>query len=296
MGRRNMPFVPDETDLRIISLLQEDGRMSNVDLARTLVMAEGTVRKRVDRLISERVIRVVVLPNPATVGCPLLAVIMLCVDLAHIERVGQMLKETPEVRWVAHATGKYDLILEAAFASDEQLLHFLTGQLAGIPGIQSTTTAHVLRTVKSLADWRLPQLPPPTILVVDDDADYVEMTRTVLETAGYRVLSAANGSQALSLMRREHPALVIMDVMMDGLLDGLNASRAIRLDQNLQRIPIIMISSITRSEYADMFPASESIPIDVFLAKPVNPTRLLEEIQRLIKLSSRSSVLFQKEE
>ena len=39
-----MPFVPDETDLRIVRLLQEDGRMSNVDLARTLVMAEGTVR------------------------------------------------------------------------------------------------------------------------------------------------------------------------------------------------------------------------------------------------------------
>jgi Lrp/AsnC family transcriptional regulator for asnA, asnC and gidA len=280
-----MTFAPDETDLRIISLLQEDGRMSNVDLARTLMMAEGTVRKRVDRLISERVIRVVALPNPAAVGCPLLAVIMLCVDLAHVESVAQTLKEMPEVRWVAHATGKYDLILEAAFASDEQLRQFLTGSLAGVAGAQGATTAHVLRTVKSLADWRIPQLPSPTILVVDDDADYVEMTRTVLETAGYHVLSAANGSQALSLMRREHPALVIMDVMMDGLLDGLDASRAIRMDQNLKRIPIIMISSITRSEYADMFPTQESIPIDAFISKPVNPTRLLEEIERLIKSS-----------
>lgn len=184
-----MTFAPDETDLRIISLLQEDGRMSNVDLARTLMMAEGTVRKRVDRLISERVIRVVALPNPAVVGCPLLAVIMLCVDLAHIESAAQVLKEMPEIRWVAHATGKYDLILEAAFASDEHLRQFLTGSLAGIAGAQGATTAHVLRTVKSLADWRIPQLPSPTILVVDDDADYVEMTRTVLETAGYHVLT-----------------------------------------------------------------------------------------------------------
>lgn len=86
-------------------------------------------------------------------------------------------------------------------------------------------------------------------------------------------------------MRREHPALVIMDVMMDGLLDGLDASRVIRMDQNLKRIPIIMISSITRSEYADMLPTHESIPIDAFISKPVNPTRLLEEIERLIKSS-----------
>lgn len=116
---------------------------------------------------------------------------------------------------------------------------------------------------------------------MDDDPDFVEMTRTVLESKGYRVLSAASGNEALALMRRQHPSLVILDVMMEGLLDGLDASRAMRLDANLQRIPIIMVSSIASSEYAGMFPTDEYLPADTFLSKPVNPARLLEEVERL---------------
>ncbi len=276
-----MSVALDETDLRIVRLLQSDGRMSNVDIARALGMSEATVRKRVDRLISEKAVRVVALPDMAAVGYPVATVITLCVDLAQVAAISRALAALPEVRWVAHATGQYDLVLEAAFSSDEQLLRFLTVQLAGIPGIRSTSTAHVLRLTKSVADWRLPSLPPPTVLIVDDDPDFVEMTRTVLEAAGYRALSAASGNEALACMRREHPAVVILDVMMEGLLDGLDASRAMRLDQNLQRIPIIMVSSITSSEYAGMFPTDEYIPVDTFLSKPVNPARLLEEVQRL---------------
>jgi Lrp/AsnC family transcriptional regulator for asnA, asnC and gidA len=278
-----MPTALDETDLRIIRLLQTDGRMSNVDVARALGMSEATVRKRVDRLIADRVVRVAALPDLAAVGCPLVVLITLRVDLAQIDAIGKALAEAPEVRWVLHATGEYDLALEAAFASDEELLQFLTRRLAGLPGIRSVSTAHVLRTLKSVAEWHLPSVPPPTILIVDDDPDFVAMTRAVLESAGYRVLSAASGNEALAVMRRQHPSLVILDVMMDGLLDGLDASRAMRLDANLQRVPIIMVSSIGSSEYAGMFPTDEYIPVDVFLSKPVEPARLLEEVARLTR-------------
>ena len=280
-----MPYALDETDLRIIRLLQSDGRMSNVDVARALSMSEATVRKRVDRLLSERVIRVVALPDLAVVGYPVLTLITLKVDLAQVDSVSKALAALPEVRWVSYATGEYDLALEAAFSSDEELVSFLTEQLAAVPGILSASTAHVLRTTKTVADWRLPSAPPPTILIVDDDPDFVEMTRAVLETAGYRVLEAASGNEALACMRRQHPSLVILDVMMEGLLDGLDASRAMRLDESLRRIPIIMVSSITSSEYAGMFPTDEYLPIDVFLSKPVNPARLLEEVRRLADTS-----------
>ncbi|MDI7276832.1 MAG: response regulator [Anaerolineae bacterium] len=276
-----MPTALDETDLRIIRLLQTDGRMSNVDIARTLGMSEATVRKRVDRLIAEKAVRVVALPDLGAIGCTLVVLITLRVDLSQIESIARALADLPEVRWVSHATGEYDLAVEAAFGSDEQLLQFLTTQLAAIPGIRNVSTAHVLRTIKSLADWRLPSAPPPTILIVDDDPDFVAMTRTVLESAGYRVLSAASGNEALAVMRRQHPSLVVLDVMMEGLLDGLDASRAMRLDANLQRVPIVMVSSISSSEYAGMFPTDEYIPVDVFLSKPVNPARLLEEVARL---------------
>lgn len=278
-----MSFALDETDLRIIRLLQSDGRMTNMDVARALGMSEATVRKRVDRLISEKVIRVVALPDLAAVGYPLVVVVTLRVELGRVEQVGRAVAALPQVRWVSCTTGSFDLILEAAFQSDEELWRFLTAELAAIPGIQAATTAHVLRNLKSPAGWQLPSAPAPTILIVDDDPDFVEVTRTVLESKGYRVLSAASGNEALALMRRQHPSLVILDVMMEGLLDGLDASRAMRLDANLQRIPIIMVSSIASSEYAGMFPTDEYIPVDTFLSKPVDPARLLEEVQRLTK-------------
>lgn len=280
-----MAYALDETDLRVVRLLQSDGRMSNVDIARALGMSEATVRKRVDRLLTEKVIRVVALPDLAAVGYPVVTLITLKVDLAQVEPVSRALADLPEVRWVSYATGEYDLALETVFASDEELVSFLTGQLAAIPGILSASTAHVLRTAKTVADWRLPSAPPPTILIVDDDPDFVEMTRAVLETEGYRVITAASGNEALACMRRQHPSLVVLDVMMEGLLDGLDASRAMRLDQSLQRIPIIMVSSITSSEYAGMFPTDEYLPIDVFLSKPVNPARLLQEVERLTDTS-----------
>jgi Lrp/AsnC family transcriptional regulator for asnA, asnC and gidA len=280
-----MSYALDDTDLRIIRLLQSDGRMSNVDVARALGISEATVRKRVDRLLTEKVIRVVAVPDLPAVGYPVVTLITLRVDLAQVESVSRALADLPEVRWVSYATGEYDLALEAAFSSDEELVSFLTEQLAAIAGILSASTAHVLRTTKTAADWRLPSAPPPTILIVDDDPDFVEMTRTVLETEGYRVLDAASGNEALACMRRWHPSLVILDVMMEGLLDGLDASRAIRLDQSLQRIPIIMVSSIASSDYAGMFPTDEYLPVDVFLSKPVNPARLLEEVKRLTDTS-----------
>lgn len=276
-----MPLALDETDLRIIRLLQDDGRMSNVDVARALSMSEATVRKRVDRLLSEKVIRVVALPDLAAVGYPLVALLTLQVDLAKVEAVSRALAALPEVRWVSYATGEYDLVVEAVFPSDERLWRFLTEQVAAIAGIRSLSTSHVLRTTKTVADWHLPSAPPPTVLIVDDDPDFVEMTRAVLEGAGYGVVSAASGNEALACMRRQHPSLVILDVMMEGLLDGLDASHAMRLDQNLQRIPIIMVSSIASSEYAGMFPTDEYLPVDTFLSKPVNPARLLEEVRRL---------------
>jgi Lrp/AsnC family transcriptional regulator for asnA, asnC and gidA len=278
-----MPVALDDTDLRIIRLLQADGRMSNVDVARALGMSEATVRKRVDRLIGEKAIRVVALPDLAAVGCPLVTLITLRADLAAIDAVARALVALPEVRWVAHATGEYDLACEAVFPSDGELLAFLTGRLAAISGIRSVSTSHVLRTTKTVADWRLPTAPAPTILIVDDDPDFVEMTRVVLESAGYRAISAASGNEAVACMRRQHPSLVILDVMMEGLLDGLDASRAIKLDQSLQRIPIIMVSSIASSEYAGMFPTDEYLPVDAFLSKPINPARLLEEVRRLVK-------------
>ncbi len=121
------------------------------------------------------------------------------------------------------------------------------------------------------------------ILVVDDDPDFVEITRTILESNGYEVASAANGDQALKAMRQNQPDLVLLDVMMSTVLDGLNLSHAISEDPELRKVPVIMISSITGSPAAGMFPTDEYIPIDAWISKPVQPDDLLSKVAQYIK-------------
>lgn len=256
--------------------------MSNVDIARAIGVAEATVRKRLERLLNEDVIHVVAMPHADKMGLEVETAIMLKVDLRQVDRIGEQLAAMKEVRAVKYATGEYDIILEAVFPSDDELLQFLTSRLARIQGIRTTATSHVLKTIKRSCDWVLPREGPSLILVVDDDPDFVETSRIVLEGAGYQVISAADGEQGLRAMRQEQPDLVILDVMMSGILDGLNATMQMRAERGLKRTPILMISSITSSDYAAMFPTDEYIPVETFLSKPVGPDRLLDEVRRLL--------------
>lgn len=122
-----------------------------------------------------------------------------------------------------------------------------------------------------------------TILVVDDDPDFVEITRTILEANGYEVTMAANGDEALKSMRQSMPDLVLLDVMMATLLDGLNVSHVLSEDPVLSKVPIVMVSSITDSPSAGMFPTDEYIPIDAWISKPVQPDDLLSKVAKFVK-------------
>jgi CheY-like chemotaxis protein len=80
---------------------------------------------------------------------------------------------------------------------------------------------------------------------------------------------------------------VILDVMMNSLLEGLNATWTIRADQELQNIPVLMVSSIASSEYAESFPTDEYVPVDNFLCKPIASEKLLSETKRLLQRERR---------
>lgn len=118
-----------------------------------------------------------------------------------------------------------------------------------------------------------------TVLIVDDDPDFVEVTRTVLLKEGFDVLTASDGEQALQVTHEQHPDLVILDVMMASVLDGLNVSFEMAEDPSLRRIPIVMVSSIPNSQYAELFPTDEYIPINAWLSKPVSPAKLVETVK-----------------
>lgn len=121
------------------------------------------------------------------------------------------------------------------------------------------------------------------ILIVDDDPDFVEATRMILEKAGHSTLSAASGNECYQKMKSEKPDLVILDVIMDTVLDGLTITQRIHEDEEINQIPIIMVTSIANTDYAALFPTDEYIHINAFMSKPVEPAELIRQINKLLK-------------
>ncbi len=120
------------------------------------------------------------------------------------------------------------------------------------------------------------------ILIVDDDPDFVEATRIVLEQRGYEVISAVNGDEGLQAVRAHKPDLVILDVIMSSILDGLNVSQELHRDPDHSDIPIIMVTSIANTDYAALFPTDEYVHISAFMTKPVPPDQLLQQVRTLL--------------
>ena len=120
------------------------------------------------------------------------------------------------------------------------------------------------------------------ILVVDDDPDFVETTRIVLEQAGYTVVSAASGNECLQVVGEENPDLIILDVIMSSILDGLNVSQQLQEDPDHKDTPIVMVTSIANTDYAELFPTDEYVHISAFMTKPVQPDQLLSQVKRLL--------------
>ncbi len=146
----------DDLDLRIIELLQENGRRSNVAMAQQLGVAEATVRHRIERLLADGFIRIAAVINPRRTNYQVDALIAIRVERHRALPVGDWLARFPNVVYVGYTTGRHDLLVEALFESDEELFEFLTEKLSIPRGITQTETSHVLRTVKINYDWRLP--------------------------------------------------------------------------------------------------------------------------------------------
>ena len=87
------------------------------------------------------------------------------------------------------------------------------------------------------------------ILVVDDESDMQIYLSTVVETMGFEPMVAGDGPEALEKARAFRPALVILDVMMPGIEDGLRTYQQFREDERLRRMPIIMVSAIARKTF-----------------------------------------------
>lgn len=115
-----------------------------------------------------------------------------------------------------------------------------------------------------------------TILVVDDERNIVELARMYLEAEGYRVVTAADGKEALAQVRAARPALVVLDLMLPEL-DGWEVCRRLRAESDL---PIIMLTA--RSDDVDKIVGLE-LGADDYLTKPFNPRELVARVRAVLR-------------
>lgn len=146
-----MPFQkPDAVDQHIISILEENGRATNREIAEAVGVSEGTVRNRIERLIRDDVLRIVGVTNPAKLGLNTAVVISISGQLAQITEIAEAIAATEAVVYVGYTTGNADIIALAFFPSNDELTDFMTQTLAGIPGIVKAETNIILKPVRSL--------------------------------------------------------------------------------------------------------------------------------------------------
>jgi Lrp/AsnC family transcriptional regulator for asnA, asnC and gidA len=130
----------DELDNRIIKILQDDGRASNAAIARQVGVSEGTVRRRLRKLVQDGVIDVIAVPNLEKMGFNTAALVGLQADPGRIDDVADALAKLPEVHFVALTTGAQDVFIWVALSSSEALGEFLRNRVGGIPGVRRTET------------------------------------------------------------------------------------------------------------------------------------------------------------
>ena len=130
----------DELDQRIIGLLQIDGRTPNAEIARKLGVSEGTVRRRVGRLLREDVIKITAVPNFEKMGYGATALVGVQTRPGWADSVAESLARLEEVHYAAVTTGAFDVFLWIGLESAQRLGDFLHTKIAPVEGVQRTET------------------------------------------------------------------------------------------------------------------------------------------------------------
>jgi len=140
----------DEIDRQLLIELRENAHQNSSVLARKLHMSPATVRRRISKMLSKGIIKIVARIDSATAGLNLAAVIGLDVEHDKVKEIHQLMLKRRHVRWASTSTGKYRIIIFARFIDMEDLQKFITDGIADIDGIKDVET-HVLLSMKGAA-------------------------------------------------------------------------------------------------------------------------------------------------
>ena len=158
-------YQPDQTDWKIISLLNLDGRLSSAEIARQLGdISARTVTNRIDVLTEHGIINIRSIVNPEVVGFGVLADVFVEVDPGKVLTVAEHLAEFQQISYVACATGDTDIIISIRARDIKELFIFVIEVVGKIPGVRHTETYPLPLKLKSIATWM------PPFVFEDDEA------------------------------------------------------------------------------------------------------------------------------
>ncbi len=126
------------------------------------------------------------------------------------------------------------------------------------------------------------------VLVVDDELDMRTFITTLLETSGYKPLSAVDGKEGLETAREKRPALIILDVMMPRE-SGINMYRELKNDPELMAIPVIMVSALSKKTFfhsqkvLDEYKEEKIPEPEAYIEKPPEPDDLIAIINKILE-------------
>ncbi len=122
------------------------------------------------------------------------------------------------------------------------------------------------------------------ILLIDDDIDFVEATKIVLESKPYEVIVAYDGDDGLRKAREENPDLIILDVIMP-VKDGFTTAEQLKKDTELSKIPVLILTSFAEKGGESSIAVSGGLTLETedYIDKPISPEELLGKVEKHLK-------------
>lgn len=147
----------DKSDVQIVNMLLEDGRMPSSEIARRVGVSERVVRYRIDHMVENGVIQVSAVVKPEAFGLTVKADVWLEVDADQILNVAKKLAKHDSITYVACGIGENDISIQVVAGDTQEIYHFVTEIIRKIPGVRKTTTSIVPIIVKDVYQWRVPE-------------------------------------------------------------------------------------------------------------------------------------------
>ncbi len=124
------------------------------------------------------------------------------------------------------------------------------------------------------------------VLLIDDDVDFVEATRVVLESKPYEVIVAYEGDDGLRKAKEEKPDLIILDIIMP-VKNGFTTAEQLKKDSELSKIPVLMLTSFSERGSGSSIAYSGGLMLETedYIDKPISPEELISRVEKYLKKS-----------